>query len=105
MTQTPLGNLDCCYSRLLYSILLATSIFTETPVYDIVKNISLRGGGAFIEIHIWLEINIIFLTKIYMYYWLLYAWEKNIDRFDQTTWLESVSKLFPALLYSCKDYI
>ena len=56
MTQTPLGNVDCRFSRLLYSNLLATSIFTETPVYDMVKNISLSGGGgggvAFIEIHV-----------------------------------------------------
>ena len=36
MTQTPLGNVDCWYSHLLYSNLLATSIFVETPVYDIV---------------------------------------------------------------------
>ena len=46
MTQTPLGNVDCRFSRLLYSNLLATSIFTETPVYDMVKNISLSGGGG-----------------------------------------------------------
>ena len=29
--QTPLENVDCWYSRLLYSNLLATSIFIETP--------------------------------------------------------------------------
>ena len=33
MTQTPLKNVDCWYSQLLYSNLLATSIFIETPVY------------------------------------------------------------------------
>ena len=32
MPQTPLENVDCWYSRLLYSNLLATSIFIETPV-------------------------------------------------------------------------
>ena len=31
MPQTPLENMDCWYSRLLYSNLLATSIFIETP--------------------------------------------------------------------------
>ena len=34
MTQTPLGNVDCWYSHLLYSNLLATSIFVETPVKE-----------------------------------------------------------------------
>ena len=31
--QTPLENVDCWYSRLFYSNLLATSIFIETPAY------------------------------------------------------------------------
>ena len=33
--KTPLENVDCWYSRLLYSNLLATSIFIETPVVQI----------------------------------------------------------------------
>ena len=31
MPQTPLENVDCWYSQLLYSNLLATSMFIETP--------------------------------------------------------------------------
>ena len=31
MLQTPLENVDCWYSQLLYSNLLATSMFIETP--------------------------------------------------------------------------
>ena len=33
MPQTPLENVDFWYSWLLYSNLLATSIFIETPVF------------------------------------------------------------------------
>ena len=33
--QTPLENVDCWYSQLLYSDLLATSFFIETPIVQI----------------------------------------------------------------------